>query len=236
MHQMKVMALRASFAFEFLGHVADNLIFFRVHSHNAAVFRHFFKDAPQWTVGHPNGVESGEDLEACYPFLNRLADLADRFWGNVTSQNIMKGIVSVTMSVEGGTSLLHVVHNRSRENAAVRVQTEVAGEIDNSRHAAERRRAARRLGRLCHHVRNPRPLLRHGNADMCVRLDTAGNDNLPARVNFAAGAGRQRTRIAHSDNLFPLNAHVHFADRLWSNDLSPSDNKIEHGAPPFLPG
>src|SRR5882672_2270072 len=116
-HQMQVVSLSSPLTFEFLGHVADNFVLLGMHGHDAAMFGNFLKNAPQRTVWHTYRVEGRKNFETGDAFLNGLANLTNRFGRDVAGQDVMEGIVRVTVRLEGRTSLLHIVHNRASKNA-----------------------------------------------------------------------------------------------------------------------
>src|SRR5215510_3932361 len=121
---MQIVSLCSPFTFEFLGHVADNFVLLGMYSHNAAMFGDFFKNAPQRAVWHTYRMERGKNLETGHAFLNGLANLTNCFGCDIASQDVVEGIVRVTMCLEGCTSLFHIMHNRGGKNGPVRVQAQ----------------------------------------------------------------------------------------------------------------
>jgi len=235
-HEVEVVALRPPFALELLGHIGDDVVLLRVHRHDAAVLRHLREDAPEVAVRHADRAEGRENLEARDPRLDRLADLADRLRRDLTRQDVVEREVGVGVAAdaEDGAPPLDALGDGHARGVGRGRQVEIAREVDDRRHAAEGSGAGGRRGRLGHDVGLPRPHLRHGDVDVRVRLDAAGDDDLAAGVDRAATAG-QRARPAERSDLLALHPDVHVRDALRRHDLPTCDHEIEHGAPPRMP-
>ena len=61
-HEVEVVALRPALALELLSHVRNNVVFLRVHGHDAAMLRHLREDAPEVAVRDADRAEGREDL------------------------------------------------------------------------------------------------------------------------------------------------------------------------------
>ena len=234
--QVQVVALRAALALQRLGHVGHDVVLFRVHGHDPAVLRDFLEDARQVTVRHPDRPERREDLEARDAVLDRLADLADRLRRDLARQDVVEREVGVRMATEDVASPLDRLRDRHARRVRIGCERQVAGEVDDRRHAAERRGARGRFRRLCHHVRRAAPDLRDRDRNVRVRLDAAGHDDLAAGVDGPRGVGRQRAGLAQRDDRLALHPDVEQRDALRRHDLSALDDEIEHGAPPQAVG
>ena len=146
----------------------------------------------------------------------------------------MEREVGVGVTPEDGAPPLNVLGDGHARGVGRGRQVKIAREVDDRGHAAEGGGASGRLGRLGHDVRLPRPHLRHGDVDVRVWLDAAGDDDLAAGVDRAATT-EQRARPAERRDLLALHPDVHVRDALRRHDLPTCDHEIEHGAPPRMP-
>jgi len=192
------------------------------------------EDTPEVPVRYADRAEGREDLEARDARLDRLADLADRLRRDLARQDVVEREVGVGVAAEDGAPPLDVLGDGHARGVGRGRQVEITREVDDRRHAAEGGGAGGRLGGLGHDVGLSRPHLRHGDVDVRVRLDAAGDDDLAAGVDRAATAG-QRARPAERGDLLTLHPDVHVHDALRRHDLPTCDHEIEHGAPPRMP-
>ena len=147
-------------------------------------------------------------------------------------QNVVKRVVRVTVVAEDGPPTLQHVQERTAAFSAQRLARQVAREIDDGGHAAERRGTAGRLGRLGHHVGLAGPVRRHRNPDVRVRLDASRQHDLALRVDLAAGLGVQRAGLSDRDDPLANDTHVHDLGRVQRNHGSTLDENVQHRLPP----
>jgi len=68
-----------------------------------------------------------------------------------------------------------------------------------------------------------------------MRLDAAGDDDLAAGVDDAAGIFRQGAGRAERDDLLALHADIQRRDTVGHHNLSTLDHEVEHRLPPVAP-
>src|SRR5262247_550451 len=101
---MQIVALVSSFAFELFAHVLNNLFILRMYRHDATVLGDFNKNAPQMSPRNTNRVVDSEDLEAGNALLDCLTDLANGFRADLSCNDVVKGIVNITVHVKNLTT------------------------------------------------------------------------------------------------------------------------------------
>ena len=102
MDEVEVVALGPALALQLLRHVGDDVVLLGVHGHDAAAPGHLLEDGPEVAVGHPDGPERREDLEAGGAVLDGLADLADGLGRDLAGQDVVEGEVRVRVPAEDG--------------------------------------------------------------------------------------------------------------------------------------
>src|SRR5262245_19307078 len=120
--EVDVVTLILSFTLELLGHVGNNVIVFCMHSHNSAVLGDFSEETPEVPVGDTHRglvrrslhrVIHGKNLETADPFFDRLTYFSDGFRPDLSGDNVMERIISVTMSVKDLAPSLNGFKHRS---------------------------------------------------------------------------------------------------------------------------
>ena len=186
MHFGHVLEAGPVFAEQLLVHVHDEIVVFGVDSGDAAGLRQYLQHLPDVAeIDHSAlaawGNVGREDLDAWVPGLDRLGQLRQQLMRQLTLHHRVKRIVAMAIA---GPFLLPPL-DRLLHGVAVADQRE----IEDRRCAAMERRLAdprRPIGHLMlgGAGNNDRP------AAMDMRIDPAGNDDLPRRVDEPAPAPR----------------------------------------------
>src|SRR5713101_6158734 len=109
---MQIMTLIVAFTDELLGHVGDDVVLLGMHSHDAAMLRHFRKHGPQVAIGHTQAGEGGEDLKTGNALLYRFANLSKSGWDDTASQDVMEGKIRIRMAAKDVTPAVDLCRDR----------------------------------------------------------------------------------------------------------------------------
>ena len=94
MSQVEIGAMVASLTLQLVLHVGDDVVFFGMDGHDAAVLAHLLENLPQVSHGDA-GVKGREDLEAGDSGLDGLTDLAEGDGWNGPGEDVVEGVVGV---------------------------------------------------------------------------------------------------------------------------------------------
>ena len=234
MGQVQVGTVVPALPLQLVLHVGYDVVLFGVDRHDAAVLAHFLENLPQVPHGDAS-VEGRENLEAGHARLNRLANLPHGAGRDCPGENVVEGVVGVGVTPENVPPGFNLAHNRVGRRDCARRQGQRASEVHVGRHAAEGRGAAGRLGRLGVDTGvAPGPVVGHGNVDVGVGFDAAGQhyhsgsvDGL-RRAHVVESAGR-----GHGRDLLPHDSDVHERRALGRNHCPAFDNQVKHDCLPI---
>ena len=99
----------------------------------------------------------------------------------------MEGEIGVRVIAKDGAPRVERFQDGPVGRPGAGLEDQVSREVDDRRHATERGRSRGRFGWLRQELGAAPPVLRHGDGDVGVRLDAAGQDDLALGVDDSRG-------------------------------------------------